>query len=73
MFGVSSGGKMKNMPNKSTHGGQREGAGPPRKMVEPVRTTITIEKAHKKQLKAKYGHNWQDKIRELISSILGDK
>lgn len=58
------------MPKQQTHGGQREGAGPPREMVEPTRATITLEKAHLKQLKAKHGRNWQKVIRSLIEAHL---
>lgn len=51
-------------------GGQREGAGPPREMVESVRATITLEKSHLKQLKAKHGRKWQKVIRFLIETHL---
>jgi len=55
---------------KTTHGGQREGAGPPREMVKPVRVTITLEKSHLDQLKAEHGRNWQKVIRSLIAAHL---
>lgn len=56
--------------SKSTHGGQREGAGPPRKMVNPTRVTITLEASQLEALKARHGNKWQDFIRELIESNL---
>lgn len=55
---------------KSTHGGQRKGAGPPRKMVEPERTTITLDRRVKKTLAERYGRKWQDVIRDLIDKHL---
>lgn len=58
------------MSEQKKWGGQREGAGPPREMTEPIRTTITLEKAHLEQLKAKYGRNWQKALRFLIATHL---
>lgn len=58
------------MSNQSTHGGRREGAGPHRKMVEPVRTTITLEAAHLAELKRRYGAGWQNVLRELVAAHL---
>jgi hypothetical protein len=58
------------MNEKKQHGGQREGAGPPRKLEQPTRTTITLEKSHLEQLKARYGREWQDKVRSLIEAAL---
>jgi len=58
------------MIDKSTHGGQREGAGPPRKMIEPVKVTISLETDHLARLKAEYGSDWQDVVRALIETHL---
>lgn len=46
-----------------------------RKMVNPVKVTITIEKTHLDALKEIYGsnphgHNWQDTIRSLVEYCL---
>lgn len=57
--------------SKLSHGGSR----PPvrkddgrlaRKMVEPVRETLVLEKEHRDELKKRYGREWLDVIRQLI-------
>lgn len=56
---------------KNTHGGQRKGAGPPREMREPVKTTITLEQTQLELLKKKHGRSWQRVVRALITAYLG--
>ena len=58
------------MNDKNTWGGKRAGATPPRKMSDPLRVTITIERKDLNQLRAKFGRGWQDKIREAIQDLL---
>lgn len=49
-------------------GGRRDGAGPPRKMVEPIRVTISLEANDLEILRAKYGrYDWQNIVRQLIN------
>ncbi len=55
---------------KQTHGGKRTGAGPPRKMVNPVEVSIRLEAAHLAELKAHYGKKWQEQVRLLIANHL---
>jgi hypothetical protein len=54
----------------TNHGGRRDGAGPPRKMVNPARVTVTIEKSQLEAFKNKHGNRWQDVLRGLVSSHL---
>lgn len=41
-----------------------------REIAEPTRATITLEKSHLKQLKAKHGRNWQKVVRSLVAAHL---
>lgn len=63
-------GKHNYLKAHPTHGGQREGAGPPRKMAEPKRVVITLERAHLEQIRAQHGRKWQDVLRALIDAHL---
>lgn len=55
---------------ESNHGGRREGAGAPRKMEDPVRTTITLEREDLNALRERFGREWQEFLRYLIAREL---
>jgi hypothetical protein len=55
---------------QSGHGGARPGSGQPRKMDDPIRTTITLEREDLEALRERFGREWQGFLREMIGQAL---
>lgn len=61
------------MKNQSTRGGPNRNQGRHKKLSNPERVTIILERGTREKLAARYnkdGETWQDKVRELIEQSL---